>query len=91
MNIQDIKQNVEVKMTKEENLGRCYNRYYYTITSTIPLTDQHFKLMWNNGMIGWGQFWGFDNSVSDQPETFYDGNGKPSYIYKTYSTVDSSD
>jgi hypothetical protein len=88
MNIEEIKQNVSVKMIKEENLGRCYNKYYYQITSGVPLMDTHFNLMWKAGMIGYGQTWGF---VRDQPTSFYDANGKPVYEYNTYSTVDSSD
>jgi hypothetical protein len=37
------------------NLGNCYNRYDFEVTTTYPLTERSFKGLCDGGFLGAGQ------------------------------------
>ena len=72
---------IEVKSTGGANLGRCYNSNTFEISSSEELSDEVINILWNVGVIGYGQEFSFKKEIQR------DGM----FVVTTESRVDSSD
>ena len=72
---------IEVNSTGGANLGRCYNSNTFEIISTEELSDEVINILWDVGMIGYGQEFSFKKV----------GQREGMFIVKTEARVDSSD
>jgi hypothetical protein len=99
--------NMEIKFVRSVNIGRCYNAFYYEITSTRKLTCEQIHGLRKLGFLGYGQEFNVNSQCDGKEEPAgYDTvqcleNGEvvmtykplkePYFVYHVENRVDSSD
>ena len=85
-----------ITLVEENNLGRCYNEYVYSVVSLSPLSKSAILALRGAGFLGYGQdFWfdeilpdGSKSPVVEKPDW---SRRQPAYTYRCVDRVDSGD